>query len=199
MTSLSALLAGGAPDMERVAAHLDGLEHGERVRQVRTLGRRAQAKLFDAAKGFRPLTLEDIVPAGVAPMRPVTHFGKNTLPVLTHFAKVFVRPDGDRPDELWGYNESGWLVGTFVGPGYFVLHPHDAEGELLVDYCMLPPRAPASWPPILPNSARLSRVVYHEMQDVLRGVSEHVTIGRATKHGKSMNAWFALCRDAAAG
>ena len=195
MTELRSLIEVATPDMDAIAAHLDGLGHTERVRQVRTLGRRAQARLFDAASGYRALSLTDIVPEAVPDMTPVTHLGKNTLPVLTHFAKVFARPDDGDHSQLWGYNSSGAFVGAVVGPGYFVLHDHDVEGELLVDYLMLPPRAPAGWPAILPNSARLSRVVYYGMQDVLRGVSEHVTIGRATKGGKNMNAWFALCRE----
>ena len=45
------------------------------------------------------------------------------------------------------------------------------------------------------ESARLSRFVYYRTQDVLRGVSRHVTVGRATKGGKPMSAWFVLCRD----
>jgi hypothetical protein len=66
---------------------------------------------------------------------------------------------------------------------------------VLVDYLRVPPERPDHWPPILPNSARLSKVVYNGTQDVLRGVSKHVTIGRATKGGKPMSAWFVLCRD----
>jgi len=181
--------------MARIASHLDGLSHHARVDEVRSLGRKAQARLYDAAAGFRALSLEDIVPADVPAMTGVTHLGKNTLPVLTHFAKVFARPEDTDTGELWGYNSSGSFVGCVVGPGYFVLHPHRVEGELLVNYLRIPPRAPAGWPAILPNSARLSRVVYYGMQDILRGVSEHVTIGRATRGDKNMNAWFALCRE----
>jgi len=162
---------------------------------VRSLGRRAQAKLFDAAEGFRALSIEDIVPADVPAMTGVRHLGKNTLAVLTHFAKVFARPEDASAGELWGYNASGAFVGWVVGPGYFILRTHPVEGELLVDYLRVPPSAPAGWPAILPNSARLSRFVYYGMQDVLRGVSAHVTIGRATRAGKDMNAWFALCRE----
>jgi len=195
MTDLRSMIDVAAPDTAGIATYLDGLTHTARVDQVRSLGRRTQARLYDAAAGVRTLTLEDIVPADVPDMTAVTHLGKNTLPVLTHFAKVFARPDGENTNELWGYNSSGDFVGTVVGPGYFVLHDNDVKGELLVDYLQLPPRAPAGWPAILPNSARLSRVVYYGMQDVLRGVSTHVTIGRATKGGKNMNAWFALCRE----
>ena len=36
--------------------------------------------------------------------------------------------------------------------------------------------------------------VYGGTQDVLRGVSEHVAVGRAFKGGKPMDNWFVLCR-----
>ena len=65
---------------------------------------------------------------------------------------------------------------------------------MLVDYLRVPTEVPGHWPEILPNSARLSKVVYNGTQDILRGVSRHVTIGRATKAGKPMSAWFTLCR-----
>jgi hypothetical protein len=33
------------------------------------------------------------------------------------------------------------------------------------------------------------------MIDVLRGVSEHVSVGRAIKHGKETSNYFLLCRE----
>jgi hypothetical protein len=33
------------------------------------------------------------------------------------------------------------------------------------------------------------------MVDVMRGISNHVSIGRAWKQGKYMDAWFALVRE----
>jgi len=105
-----------------------------------------------------------------------------------------VRPNNDGR-ELWGYNRTGAFVETTVGPGYFVAYPSEVGGEVLVDYLRVPPRCPEHWPTIVPNSTRLSRFVYDGTQDILRGVSKHVTIGRATKGGKPMSAWFVLCRD----
>ena len=43
--------------------------------------------------------------------------------------------------------------------------------------------------------ARLARFIYHRTRDFMRGVSEHVTIGRATREGKPMDNWFVLCRE----
>ncbi len=128
-------------------------------------------------------------------MEEVVHHGKNSLPAFNHFAKAFVGPISSLGPELWGYNRAGGFVETVVGPGYFVASPAQVSGEVLVDYLRVPPESRAHWPEILPNSARLSRLVYHGTQDIVREVSRHVTVGRAIKAGKPMSAWFVLCRD----
>lgn len=194
MARLRDLLDEGAPNMGAIESRLDGLEPQERMTEVRSLGLKHQARLFEAATGYRSISLDDLVPRDRGVMHEVVHHGKNSLPVFNHFAKVFVRPPSGAP-ELWGYNRTGGFIATVVGPGYFVAYPHRVDGEVLVDYLRLPVKRLQHWPAILPNSARLSMVVYNGTQDILRGVSEHVTIGRATKAGKPMNAWFALCRD----
>src|SRR5690606_17569689 len=116
----------------------------------------------------------------------VVHEGRNSLPAFTRFAKVFVRPDGpeEGSSQLWGYNRNPALIETAVGPGYFVTLPYSVPGEVVIDYRKLPPRKPAHWPAILSNKSRLSIVVYNGMEDVMRRVSQHVSIGRATKGGK---------------
>ncbi len=196
MTNLKELLSTDAPNMGEVAAYLDGLDHATRLAETRTLGRAHQRRLYDAAKGFRPIRVEDIVPKAKGPMAEVVHHGKNTLPAFNYFAKVFVRNNGEAPPgELWGYNRNSAFLETTVGPGYFVADDHSVEGEVLVDYLRIPPAKPESWPAILPNSARLSFFVYNGTQDILRGVSKHVSIGRATKKGKELPAWFVLCRE----
>jgi hypothetical protein len=195
MGRLRELLRNDSPDMAAIASHLDSLEPTERISEIRALGRAHQARLFEAAKGYKPISLNDIVSGDRGAMQEVVHHGKNSLPAFNHFAKVFVRPTPETGPELWGYNRAGSFVETVVGPGYFVAYPFEVDGEVLVDYLRVPADRPEHWPEILPNSARLSRVVYNGTQDILRGVSEHVTIGRATKAGKPMSAWFVLCRD----
>jgi hypothetical protein len=195
MEVLRELLSNDAPNMHAIESHLDGLQSAQRVLEVRALGRAHQARLFDAAKGYKPISLDDLVRRDRGAMQEVVHHGKNSLPFFSHFAKVFVRPGAAGEPELWGYNRTGKLIETAIGPGYFVAYPHDIEGEVLIDYLRVPPQRPEHWPDILPNSARLSRFVYGGTQDVLRGVSKHVTIGRATKGGKLMAAWFVLSRD----
>lgn len=183
------------PNLTEVESHLDSLDPDRRVEEVRSLGRRHQACLFEAVQGYRSVSLDDIVPPSRGVMNEVVHLGKNSLPTFNYFAKVFVRPSAGPQEELWGYNRAGGFVETVVGPGYFVAYPHEIRGEVLVDYLRLPPERPAHWPEIIPNSARLSRFVYGGTQDILRGVSKDVTIGRATKAGKPISAWFILCRQ----
>ena len=143
--------------------------------------------------GFNTVRLEDIVPANCAPLTEVPHLGINSLLMFRTFAKVFCRPaTGAR--ELWGYNRSGAFVETVVGPGYYVAY-ETSDGEVLVDYTRLPTGKLDAWPAIIANEARFGRFVYANMKDALRGVSEHVTIGRAIRNGKVADNWFALCRS----
>lgn len=189
--NLDQTLRSGRFEISEVSAYLDNLDAAGRLKAIRSLGKRAQANLFEAVRGVRKLTLNDIVPAHVKPLEEVPHEGKNSLPMFTLFAKVFTRPS-EGATELWGYNRNSAFVETVVGPGYYV--SYEKDGEIMIDYTRTPDGKLDAWPPILSNSARLSRFVYHGMIDVLRGVSEHVTIGRAIRNGKEADNWFVLCR-----
>jgi len=190
-------------NLERLEKVLDELGHSGRVATARGWDGKTLARLYEAAKGHHPLTLEHFVPASIGPLTEVIHHGKNSLPVFTHFQKRFARPPVTEgaaespPKELWGFNRQS--NEPFTGPGYFVVHAEWAEGqvpgEVAIDYRKVPPGKVASWPEILPNSARLGRFVYAGMVDVMRGISNHVSIGRAWKQGKWMDAWFALVRE----
>jgi hypothetical protein len=192
-------------DLAHIAAVLDGLGHAGRLDTIRGWERPQQASLYEAAKGFRPIGLDHFVPPAVGPMTEVIHHGKNSLALFTHFQKRFCRPrpNGAEANELWGYNHQD--MQTLTGPGYFVVHPSEDSGEVLIDYTKLPghlapaaggpPDEPRGWPPVLPNSARLGRFVYAGMIDVMRGISKHVSIGRARRGKKWMDAWFVLCRE----
>jgi len=147
--------------------------------------------LFEGAKGFKPVKLVDFVPEKVSALEQVIHYGRNSLLVFRIFEKRFCRPEGKK-DELWGYNEQPMKL--FTGPGFFVAWQVNDE-EVLLDYTKIPSGKLDSWPKILPNSARLSRFIYYNTQDYMRGVSKHVTIGRATRKGKAMDNWFVLCRE----
>ena len=102
MGQLRDLLNEKNPNIAAVETYLDGLDSEQRVAEIRTLGRGQQARLFDAAEGHKPISLEDIVGRDCPPMQEVVHHGKNSLPAFTHFAKVFVRPASVQADELWG-------------------------------------------------------------------------------------------------
>jgi hypothetical protein len=181
-------------DLPRLARDLDEIGTPARLWAVRQWTRSVQATLWEAVKGFRPVTLEDYVPPGIAPHVEVIHHGMNTLLACNHFQKRFARPaDPERKDELVGYNVQG--LSGLTGPGYYVAHPSADAGEVAIDYTLLPHDKPEAWPPIVPNSARLGRFVYDGLLDVMRGISSAVSIGRARKKNAWMDAWFVLVRQ----
>ena len=191
---LKNLITAKSVDLERLSRCLDDLGHEGRLWAVHQWTKPIQARLYEAAKGFRKVTLDDYVPEGTGPLVEVIHDGQNTLPAHNHFQKRFCRPKTDtRKDVLWGYNHQS-LSGV-TGPGYFVTHAASDEGEVDIDYTQIPEEKPDAWPGILPNSARLGRFVYYGMVDVMRGISKNVSIGRARKSKGYMDAWFVLVRE----
>jgi hypothetical protein len=175
---------------------LDGFTRDERVAVLRSLGRSEQRRIYEAVDGFRPLRLEYLVPPSVEDFTPVRHYGKNTLPLFTHFEKRFCRPrgaDSVEPGELYGFNFQ--TMAPVTGPGYFVAREDPNRREVSVDYNEVPPEHPDGWPEIRRNERGLSRFVYGFLVDTLRGVSEHVTIGSAARKGKDIGSWFILCRE----
>ncbi len=175
---------------------MDELGDAARAAVTVSMTARQQARLYDAAQGFRALTLEHFVPAGVAPRAQVVHAGKNSIPVFSRFEKRFCRP-AIGSDRLWGYNQNPRAIQSATGPGYFVCYAIDA-GQVLIDYTEVPPakspERPEGWPAVLPNSAGLSRFIYNRTKDTMRGVSNHVSIGRAARDGRAIDNWFVLCR-----
>ena len=196
VAELGARLRESPVRMKEVAALLDGASHEERVRWVRSTRRAEQRRLYQAAEGFLPLSLQDLVPAPRADGETVRHFGRNTLPAFTHFEKRFCRPAGEDPRAprvLHGFNfqSLAWLT----GPGYYVAYADPSLPEVLVDYREIPREAPPGWPPLRRNEGVPSRFVYGFMVDRLRRVSEHVTIGSAARNGRDLGSWFALARE----
>lgn len=180
-------------DLPRLAHVLDELGHLGRVDTIRGWNKKTQARLYEAAQGFRKLTLDDFVPPSTEPLREIIHHGKNTLPSFSHFQKRFCKSADAEQKDLLGYNHQS-LMGL-TGPGYFVVHPAEAEGEIDIDYLRVPSEKPEAWPPIQSNERGIGRLVYGGMVDVMRGISSHVTIGRAKKKGRAIDAWFVLCRE----
>ena len=180
-----------------IARFLDGLDPRDRVEASRAAGRAEQRRLYEAVDGFGEVLLADLVPPSTSEMATVRHYGRNTLPLFTHFEKRFSRPrhaDARKPDQLYGFNFQRLAVLT--GPGYFVAREDTARPEVLIDYRELPTEHPEDWPEIRPNDRGVSRFVYGFMVDTLRRVSEHVTIGSAARGGHDLGSWFILCREA---
>ncbi|MEE2788650.1 MAG: hypothetical protein VX589_15005 [Myxococcota bacterium] len=195
MGRLAQELKKGAADMTGMAGWLDQLSHSERLNEVLDLGPAAQRSLWTLAAGGK-LTLEAFVGDSIEPMKPVRHFGRNTLPIFKRFEKRFCRAPSDvETPGLWGYNEGP--TRGLVGPGYFIcrLTGGDQRGDVVIDYTQIPSMKPEEWPGIQPNEQGLSRLVYAGMEDFMRPVSDHITIGRAYKGGKATNNYFVLCRE----
>jgi hypothetical protein len=180
-------------DLHRLTEVLDGLGHEGRVDTIRQWDARTQARLYEAAKGYKPLTLDFFVPPSTSPLTEIIHWGKNSLPTLTHFQKRFCKLEEGA--DLMGYNHNDFPA-SWGGPGYFVVHTAKDEGEIDIDYTKAPPsKKPETWPTIVPNSHMISRFVYYDMIDVMRGLSEHVSIGRAFRSGKWSDNYFVLTRE----
>jgi hypothetical protein len=195
-TEIQARLRDARVDPSAIRDLLDGVSHAERVDAIRSLGRGAQRRLYDAVDGFLPLRLADLVPPSVGDGATVRHFGRNTLPAFTHFEKRFCRPGGtdpEEPDTLNGFNFQ--KMAPLTGPGYFVAREDPSRPEVWVDYNHVPETHPDGWPEIVPNDRGLARFVYGFMVDTLRRVSEHVTIGSAARRGRDLGSWFVLCRE----
>lgn len=179
-------------DLPRLATVLDELGHEGRVWAMARMTPGMQARLFEAASGFRKIGLDHFVPADVAPLVPVAHLGHNSLPTFTSFAKVFCKPSSGA-GALYGYNRQA--MAPITGPGYYVARAStEAEGEVVIDYTQVPPEKPEGWPPIRPNTG-LATPVYGGMIDHVRGISSHVAIGRAFRDGAWLDAWFVLVRE----
>ncbi|MCC6639550.1 MAG: hypothetical protein IT386_00125 [Deltaproteobacteria bacterium] len=192
---LARIRSGVVKPME-IAGLLDGLPGAERIRAIRCLGRAEQRRLYDAVRGFAALRLADLVPPATVDLATVRHYGRNTLPLFTLFEKRFARPRGEdaaAPGRLVGFNFQ--TMSPLTGPGYFVARDDAAHGEVLIDYREVPTQAPSDWPLIRSNDRGLGRLVYGNMVDTLRRVSEHVTIGSAARGGKDLGSWFVLCRE----
>jgi len=193
MPSFKELLQKTPLDLAEVARHLDGLSHDQRVEEVYAIPGKLQRKLFSAAAAGS-LGVDYFVPESTPSRKFVRHYGKNSLPVFSRFEKRFARPQ-DGADTAWGFNFSP--VMAIVGPGHFILRDgSDRHPEMHVDYYDIPSERIDGAPPLKENTAGIQTLVYGNMVDVLRRVSDHVTIGRAIKKGKETHNYFLLCREA---
>jgi hypothetical protein len=181
-------------DLPRITKILDELGPTGRLATVRAWEHETMRNLYNAAKGYRALTLDDFVPPSVPPMTEVIHEGKNSLGAFTRVSKRFAREGATTGNDaaIFGYNYHD--MSLWIGPGYFLVHPAETPGEVAIDYHVLPQHALEGWPEIIPNTARLGRFVYAGMVDIMRGISKHVTIGRPRRGDKWLDVWFVICR-----
>lgn len=196
--SIDSFFQNGKCDIAGLAKYLDGLDQAKRIAEAVSLNAKQQEQLWNAAEGSKPLTLEHFAPASKKPLEQVIHHGKNSLPVFTKFQKRFCKAAPEaKTANLWGYNEQA--AKAFTGPGYFVTRPTTASDldnhGVVIDYTLEPQGKAEGWPKFIPNNKRLSRFIYNGTKDYMRGVSQHLSIGRASRGKEWMPNWFILCRE----
>jgi len=175
------------PELARV---LDDVADDVRLKSLYELGRRDMARLFEASLDNDPLALDHFVPPGSPAGAEVIHDGKNSLALFRRFRKRFYRPGGE--PELWGYNDQP--LQALTGPGYFVAY--EQAKEVVFDYVRLPQgRVPEGWPSVAPNDKGLSHLVFGDTKDVVRRVSNLVSIGRVYRRDRPRDVWFMLVRE----
>jgi len=198
-TLIRSQFGASALDLPGLAESLRGLDVQARIAATRALTKDDQMKLWSACEG-RVVRATDFVPEHVPDGREVIHFGKNTLPIFSHFQKRFVRAAGPsaQPGHVYGYNWNtfNW---TTAGPGYFIGHPDPVNPDVYgLDYYQLPPKDAvlgADWPRMRRNEVGLQRFIYRHMIDFMRKVTDGVTIGRAWRSGLVTDNFFVLVRD----
>jgi hypothetical protein len=182
----------GQAEPRTISAYLDQLPEPSRIAASRSLDGRLQRALYAMFEGVLALRLRDVVPEHVPDLTPVRHFGRNSMPLFTHFEKRFYRISGNTT-ELAGANFHA--LQPLTGPGYYMAVEDLEHGELLVDYRRVPAVAPQGFLPIAPNTGLRNGTVFGNLIDRVRRVSEHVSIGSASKQGKELGSYFTLCRQ----
>jgi hypothetical protein len=168
-----------------IQAALDAATHDERLHWMRGLGRKQLRALYTLADG-NPVALEHFVERDGS---TAIHWGQNSLPMFNHFQKRFHKVGGT----MQGYNHNSPLLTSVTGPGHFTARAE--ADEILIDYAQLPAGVPEDFPALLDNEGGLRKFVFGGMQDRMRKISTHCTIGGAEKGGKPMGAWFMLVRE----
>jgi len=169
-------------DISALATALDAATHDERVAWCRSLNGKQIYKLYDLAKEGGPLKTDDLVGKDG---EVIIHKGKNGVPVFTYFEKRFVRLG----DEVAGYNDGhetapigAPIYRMITGPGHYICYDSpDVPGEVWVDYRTIPQKQCPEFPPLIDNDSGLRALIFGNMVDIIRRVSEHVVVGDATK------------------
>jgi len=191
-----ALLYVSAPSANDIADFLNQSSHNERLEVLYSLKQKDQQHLWDIAEGC-PISIDDLVPKATPMLTPISFFGYNTMPVcaLRKFKKMFYQYNEFNFEEVgaatYGCNKQ-WSS-FLVGPGYFRVSPVKGEHELLFDYSYQPGRKPNHFQAIRSNDTGLAKLIYGDLTDRARKVSQHFLISKATQ--KKTVVYFALCKD----
>lgn len=172
-----------APSLGALTSALDAADHATRLAWCRSLHGPEQYRLFAMAEAGGPLSVEDLVRDDGD---VVIHMGRNGLALFNRFQKRVSRLGG----ETVGYNENeealGGTLGRFyrwlIGPGHFLAYDSpEVPGEVWIDYRAIPTRQHPDFPPLADNDRGVPSLIFGNMVDILRRVSEHVFIGDSTK------------------
>lgn len=166
--------------LSELSEKLDRATHNERVTYIRTLGRSQQLALYALAEGSHAHVSDLVRSEGEV----IRHHGKNGLLVFSWFEKRFARWEGG----VVGYNYPVVanflrpLYGLITGPGLFTAYDSpEVPGEVWIDYRKPPASAPPTFPPLMDNEHGLRALIFGDMVDVVRRVSQHVLIGDSFK------------------
>ncbi len=178
--------------LETLSTALDAASHEDRVAWMHALPMAQYWDLWELAKG-RPVDEDYFLHADG---RVRIHEGGNTAPPFRWFQKRFARhSDGS----IVGYNHPGGLgryVVWFQGYGPFIARQSpEVPDEVWVDYTTLPAQHP-EFPEVRPIRWT-NYLIYGGMIDVMRRVSEDVTIGSTEVKGFpiGLGAKFMLIRQ----
>ncbi len=171
-----------APSLAPLTAALDAATPEDRKAWVRSLGGAEQKHLYALAQG-NPVHVADLVGADG---EVCIGDGRNGLPVLNRFQKRFSRLGS----EVVGYNDNREIAGLlspliawFTGPGHFLAYDSpEVPGEVWIDYRTVSTAQHPDFPPLLDNEHGFRSLVFGNMVDILRRVSQHVFIGDAFKN-----------------
>lgn len=179
---MSLLLPQDAPSLAPITAALDAATPDARKAWIRSLDGAQQRRLYDLSAG-NPVRVDELVEDDG---RVSIGDGRNGLGLFNKFQKRFARV-GDR---VGGYNDNSEiagflspLIGWVTGPGHFVAYDSpDVPGEVWIDYRRIPDVQHPDFPPLIDNESGLRSLVFGNMVDVLRRVSQHVFVGDSFKN-----------------
>ena len=177
-------------DIDTIEQALDAASHAEKVAWMRSLKKKDMVALYGKAEGRNVAPDFFLGPNGEAQ----TWAGRNSLPAFNDFAKAFASHEG----RIQGYNVNEGIAAWFGGPGHFLVRVDgDQHGDQLIyDYTWEADTVPTGFPAPASNTKGTHTLVYGNMKDVVRRVSNDLIISEAFRKGKPEGAFFSLTRPA---